>query len=76
VRLSISPEHQLYADGEVTFNYTDWGVKRAKIAFLVPASDEVTVTFHVVANPPAPPVPGARPTPAASLTPEVSPSPG
>jgi hypothetical protein len=76
VRLSISPEHQLYADGEVTFNYTDWGVKRAKIAFLVPASDQVTVTFHVVANPPATPVPAASPTPAASLTPEVSPSPG
>jgi len=76
VRLSISPEHQLYADGEVTFKYTDWGVKRAKIAFLVPASDEVTVTFHVVANPPATPAPAASPTPAASLTPEVSPSPG
>jgi len=76
VRLSITAEHQLYAEGEVTFRYTDWGVKRAKIGFLVPASDEVTVTFHVVANPPATPAPAASPTPAASLTPEVSPSPG
>jgi len=76
VRLSITPEHQLNADGEVTFKYTDWGVKRAKLAFLVPASDEVTVTFHVVANPPATPAPAASPTPAASLTPEVNPSPG
>jgi polyisoprenoid-binding protein YceI len=76
VRLSITHEHQLYADGEVTFTYTDWGVKRAKIGYLVPASDQVTITFHVVANPPATPVPGASPTPAASLTPEVSPSPG
>src|SRR5712692_4130968 len=74
VRLSITHEHQLYADGEVTFTYTDWGVKRAKIGYLVPASDQVTITFHVVANPPA--TPAASPTPAASLTPEVSPSPG
>jgi polyisoprenoid-binding protein YceI len=63
VRVSISPEHQLYADGEVTFRYTDWGVKRAKIAFLVPASDEVTVKFHVVANPPATPTPTASSSP-------------
>ncbi len=76
VRLSITHEHQLYADGEVTFTYTDWGVKRAKIGYLVPASDQVTITFHVVANPPATPAPAASPTPAASLTPEVSPSPG
>jgi hypothetical protein len=63
VRVSISPEHQLFADGEVTFRYTDWGVKRAKIAFLVPASDEVTVKFHVVANPPATPTPTASSSP-------------
>jgi polyisoprenoid-binding protein YceI len=78
VRVSISPEHQLFADGEVTFKYTDWGVKRAKIALLVPASDEVTVKFHVVANPPATPVPATTPTPTpeAGLTPEPNPSPG
>jgi polyisoprenoid-binding protein YceI len=78
VRLSITHEHQLYADGEVTFTYTDWGVKRAKIGYLVPASDQVTITFHVVANPPATPAPAASPTPTpeAGLTPEPNPSPG
>jgi polyisoprenoid-binding protein YceI len=77
VRLSISTEHQLYADGEVTFKYTDWGVKRAKIGYLVPASDQVTITFHVVANPPATPGPGTpTPTPEPGLTPEPNPSPG
>ncbi len=77
VRLSITHEHQLYADGEVTFTYTDWGVKRAKIGYLVPASDQVTITFHVVANPPATPGPGTpTPTPEPGLTPEPNPSPG
>jgi len=54
VRLSLSPEGQLTADGEVTFPYTDFGVKVPRLAFVFPAGDQVTVKFRIIAERPQP----------------------
>lgn len=48
--VSISPEGVLTASGEVTFKYTDFGVKVPRLLFALPASDEVTVKFRVIAQ--------------------------
>ena len=37
------------AEGEVTFKYSDWGVKPPTILF-IHASDETTISFHITAN--------------------------
>lgn len=52
VRLSLSPEGLLTGDGEVTFRYTDFGVKVPRLAFVFPAGDEVTVKFRISATNP------------------------
>ena len=53
VRLSLSPEGELTCDGEVTFRYTDYGVKVPRLAYLAPAGDEATVKFRIIARNPA-----------------------
>jgi len=52
VTVSLDPEGLLTSDGEVTFNYTDFGVKAPRLLFALPASDQVTVKFRVVARKP------------------------
>ncbi|HKV56050.1 MAG TPA: YceI family protein [Candidatus Binataceae bacterium] len=51
VNASISPEGTLIADGQMTFRYTDFGVRAPRLLFALPAGKEVTVEFHVIAEP-------------------------
>jgi polyisoprenoid-binding protein YceI len=55
VRVALSTDGQFSADGEVTFRYTDFGVKRPRFLFVAPAGDEVTIAFRVVAQRPGAP---------------------
>jgi polyisoprenoid-binding protein YceI len=59
VNVSLSTDGDFSADGQVTFNYTDFGVRRPRLALLFPVSDQVTVEFRVIAHRPvaAPPPP-------------------
>jgi len=66
VRLSLSPEGLLTGDGEVTFRYTEFGVKVPRLAFVFPAGDEVTVKFRISATTPQP---AASPSKSAAATP-------
>ena len=52
VRVSMSTDGEFSAGGEVTFRYTDFGVKVPRLLFAIPAGDEVTVAFRVVAQRP------------------------
>ena len=54
VRLSLSPDGLFTGNGEVTFRYTDFGVKVPRLAFVFPAGDEVTVKFRITATNPQP----------------------
>jgi polyisoprenoid-binding protein YceI len=49
VNLSMSPQGELGATGDVTFNYTDFGVNPPKL-LLFAAGDEVTVSFQIKAE--------------------------
>lgn len=50
VRVSMSPDGQFSADGEITLDYTDWGVKVPGVGFgLLPAGRKVTVAFSIEA---------------------------
>jgi polyisoprenoid-binding protein YceI len=51
VSVTMSPEGALTGDGEVTLQYTDFGVGVPRLLF-VPAGNEVTVHFHIVAEHP------------------------
>jgi len=59
VNVSISPEGVLTGSGEVTFKYTDFGMKAPRLLFALPASNEVTVKFRVIATRSATGVPQA-----------------
>ena len=50
--ISLNPDGTVNGDGEVSFNYTDWGVRVPRLLFALPAGREVTVHFHVTAAPP------------------------
>jgi polyisoprenoid-binding protein YceI len=52
VRVSMSTDGGFSAGGEVTFKYTDFGVKRPWLLFVLPVSDEVTVSFRILAQRP------------------------
>ncbi len=49
VNLPMSPQGEFGAIGEVTFNYTDYGIEVPTLLF-VPAGDEVTVSFQIKAE--------------------------
>ena len=51
--VSLNSEHTLDGDGEVSFDYTDFGVRAPRLLFALPAGKEVTVHFHIVAEPPS-----------------------
>jgi polyisoprenoid-binding protein YceI len=53
VRVSMSSDGQFSAGGEVEFRYTDFGVQVPRLAFLISAGDQTTVTFRIVAQRPA-----------------------
>jgi polyisoprenoid-binding protein YceI len=60
VSVSMSPDGILTASGEVSFDYTDFGVKAPRLAFLIPASKDVTVKYRITATrPDAPPAGGS-----------------
>jgi polyisoprenoid-binding protein YceI len=65
VRLSLSPDGELTADGEVTFRYTDFGVKVPRLAYLVSAGNEATIKFRIVAETPKAPPSTSSATPGA-----------
>ena len=50
VKASLDAGSHLTADGEVTFNYADFGVRVPSMMGMT-ASDQVTVRFHIVAAP-------------------------
>ena len=50
VKASLDATNHLTADGEVTFNYADFGVRVPSMMGMT-ASDQVTVQFHIVAAP-------------------------
>jgi polyisoprenoid-binding protein YceI len=66
VQASLDANGNLVADGEVKFQYEDYGVKVPSLLFgAIASGDEVTLRFHVVATPlEPPPAPSAAPTPA------------
>jgi polyisoprenoid-binding protein YceI len=47
--ISLNTDGTLNADGEVSFNYTDFGVRVPRLLFALPAGTDVTVHFHVTA---------------------------
>ena len=53
VRVSMTTDGEFSAGGEFAFKYTDFGVKVPRLLFAIPAGDEVTVAFRVVAHRPA-----------------------
>ncbi len=50
--VALDSEGTLDGDGEVSFDYRDFGVHVPRLLFALPAGKEVTVHFHVVAEPP------------------------
>jgi polyisoprenoid-binding protein YceI len=50
--ISLNLDGTLNGDGEVSFNYTDFGVRVPRLLFAFPAGRDVTVHFHVTAEPP------------------------
>jgi polyisoprenoid-binding protein YceI len=52
VDVSLDSDGTLSGDGEVSFNYTDFGVRVPRLLFALPAGKEVTIHFHVIAAPP------------------------
>jgi polyisoprenoid-binding protein YceI len=55
VSVTLSPDRQFSADGEVSFDYTDYGVHRPGVVGVIKAGRRVSVRFHVVAAPPIAP---------------------
>jgi polyisoprenoid-binding protein YceI len=53
VRVSMSSDGQFSAGGEIAFRYTDYGIKPPRLAFLISAGDQTTVTFRIVAQRPS-----------------------
>jgi polyisoprenoid-binding protein YceI len=51
--ISLNSDGTLNGDGEVSFNYTDFGVQVPRLMFALPAGRDVTVHFHVTAEQPA-----------------------
>jgi polyisoprenoid-binding protein YceI len=48
--ISLDTDGTLDGDGEVSFNYTDFGVRPPRLLFALPAGSDVTIHFHVVAG--------------------------
>ena len=50
--VSLDSDGTLDGDGEVSFNYTDFGVRVPRLLFALPAGNDVSIHFHVVADRP------------------------
>jgi polyisoprenoid-binding protein YceI len=50
VSILMTPEGMLTGDGQVTFQYTDFGVGVPHLLFALPVGKEVTISFHIVAE--------------------------
>jgi polyisoprenoid-binding protein YceI len=62
VHASLDADGVFTGDGEVKFNYEEFGVKVPGVLFgAILAGDEATVRFHIVAVAAATPAPGASP---------------
>jgi len=67
VHAALDADGIFTADGEVKFNYEEFGVKVPGVLFgAILAGDEATVRFHIVAVNAATPAPGATPAAAAA----------
>jgi polyisoprenoid-binding protein YceI len=73
VRVSMTTDGEFSAGGEITFKYTDFGVKVPRMFFAIPAGDEVTVAFRVIAQRPGTgtPPPQSRRAPGGIPRPQV-----
>jgi len=58
VDASISPERHFSADGDIRFDYTDFGIAPPRLFGTLPAGKDVDLNFRIVA------VPADEPTPA------------
>ena len=62
VHATLDADGVFTGDGEVKFNYEEFGVKVPGVLFgAILAGDEATVRFHIVAVNAATPAPGASP---------------
>lgn len=52
VRVSMDTDGEFSAGGELTFNYTDFGIRPPRLLFLLPAGKQVTVSFRILARRP------------------------
>jgi polyisoprenoid-binding protein YceI len=50
--ISLDTDGTLSGDGELTLQYTDFGVRIPRLLFALPAGKTVTITFHILAEPP------------------------
>jgi polyisoprenoid-binding protein YceI len=50
VEVSLGTDGILTGQGEVTFDYTDFGMRAPRMLFAAPAGHEVTVSFRVIAT--------------------------
>jgi polyisoprenoid-binding protein YceI len=50
--VSLDSDGTLSGDGEVSFDYTDFGVQVPRLLFALPAGRDVTIHFHVTAERP------------------------
>jgi len=50
--VSLDSNGTLNGDREVSFNYTDFGVRVPRLLFALPAGSDVTIHFHVTAQRP------------------------
>jgi len=48
--VSLDSDGTLSGDGEVSFDYTDFGVRVPRLLFALPAGKDVTIHFHVIAE--------------------------
>lgn len=58
---SISPERRFSADGEIKFDYTDFGIARPRLFGTLPAGKDVDLNFRVIAVPADEPAPTPAP---------------
>ncbi|HZP46798.1 MAG TPA: YceI family protein [Candidatus Binataceae bacterium] len=57
VRVSMDTDGQFSAGGELTFDYTEFGIKPPRLLFALPAGKQVTIAFRILAQRPAAPPP-------------------
>jgi polyisoprenoid-binding protein YceI len=60
VRVSMDTDGEFSAGGEVTFDYTEFGISPPRYLFVWPAAKQVTVSFRIVAQRPGSKTPSSQ----------------